>query len=106
MGGMDCKDNCYTTPISYLPNVEVYDLATDTWTALPPMKIGRRDIGAAVVDGGKLLVVGGCGGSNDTPYSECTPYSAMEVYDPATNEWSGGPALQQPRHGFALGLVL
>lgn len=103
VGGMDCKDNCYTTPISYLPNAEVYDLATGLWSELPPMSIGRRDIGAAVVEG-KLIVTGGCGGTDDTPYSECTPFADTEIYDPATNEWSIGPSLQQPRHGFALGI--
>ena len=78
VGGMDCGANCYSTPIEYLTSAEVYDLASGVWTALPPMRVGRRDVGVGVVDG-VLYVVGGCGGNATTPYSECEPLDVVEV---------------------------
>jgi N-acetylneuraminic acid mutarotase len=59
-----------------------YDPAADQWTplALPP---GGRDHqhGAAGVIGGKLYVAGG----RET--------SALDIYDPATNQWTSGASM-------------
>ena len=55
--------------------VEVYDPATDTWTAAPEMPSGRFAPRSSVVDG-KIYVIGGMG---DWPGSA---YGTVEVYDP------------------------
>ena len=59
-----------------------YDPASNTWTSLPlpPSGTGHVGGGSAVI-GGKFYVVGGDGGP------------AVEVYDPATNQWSTRAAL-------------
>jgi N-acetylneuraminic acid mutarotase len=65
-----------------------WDPATDQWTplALPP---GGRDhqFGAAGVIGGKLYVAGG------------RFTNALDIYDPATNQWTTGPSMGSNR-GF------
>jgi N-acetylneuraminic acid mutarotase len=60
--GGECKDVQTGTTFN---EAEVYDPATNTWTALPPLPEGRH-AGAAVVVGDQAYVIGGnngCGGN-------------------------------------------
>lgn len=84
-GGTDCS--AATTN-----RLEVYDPATDTWTALASMPTARNSIGAAAVNG-KLYVVGGEG--NCLPCSQ--QFATLEIYDPATNAWTTGPSMSMAR---------
>jgi hypothetical protein len=93
LGGLDSSSE-------YLSSVEVFNVKTNQWTSLPPMPTARTGLSAVVLES-KLYAVGGCGGS--LPASQCTPLSTVEVYDPATNEWSTISPLQKPRHSFSLG---
>jgi N-acetylneuraminic acid mutarotase len=72
------------------------------WRALPPMPVPRHGA-AAVTDGRRLLVFGGCRasrGATDAPDAE---RRTLQIYDPALDQWSdggvvpGGPA---PRCGL------
>jgi N-acetylneuraminic acid mutarotase len=58
--------------------VEMYDPATDTWTARAPMLLARKQFGLVAIDGILYAVGGGSGG----------PSSSVEAYDPATNTWT------------------
>jgi N-acetylneuraminic acid mutarotase len=72
----------------------VYDPKTDKWTVLPDLPTARNHMAAASI-GGKLYVAGGrfVGGFR----SEIT--AALEVYDPATNQWASKQPMPQPRSG-------
>lgn len=68
-----------------------YDPLSNSWTEKAPMTGLGRYYAAAAELGGKIYVAGGWD-------EEAT----VEIYDPATNSWSNGPALQQGRHSFGL----
>jgi N-acetylneuraminic acid mutarotase len=71
-----------------------YDPQANTWTSLPlpPSGIGHHT-GASAVIGGKFYVVGG-------GYAD-----GVEVYDPATNQWSTRKPLPGPQVGLASAAV-
>jgi hypothetical protein len=74
-----------TTGGDRLDSAEVYDPASDTWTATGPMRFERADATATLLANGTVLVAGG---SNASGY-----LGSAETYDPATNAWtatSGG----------------
>ena len=66
-----------------LGTVEVYDPATDTWTAKSEMPTARQGLSTSVVNG-RIYAIGGgvySSGTYDTS-------SAVEEYDPATDTWT------------------
>jgi len=67
--------------VENLPNVDVYDPATDTWTQKGKMRSPRAMAAAAVVNG-KIYVFGGIAGS-----LAGSPGSTADMYDPATDTW-------------------
>ena len=73
----------------------VYDPKADKWTTLPDLPTQRNHIAAAAIDG-KLYVAGGRFGGGFR--SEITP--ALEVYDPATNQWSARRPMSEARGGL------
>jgi hypothetical protein len=90
----------------YLSSAEVYDPATETWTATGALSQGRDQHTATLLPNGKVLVAGGYSGD----YSGST-LSSAEVYDPATGTWTATGALNTGRwlHAATLlpnGLVL
>ncbi|MCI0341474.1 MAG: IPT/TIG domain-containing protein [Planctomycetales bacterium] len=66
---------------------EIYDPVSRTWTATVPLAIARANHTATVLGDGRILVVGGIGGTSGT----------AEIYDPATGKWVFTGALQTPR---------
>ncbi|UQA55776.1 kelch repeat-containing protein [Polyangium aurulentum] len=73
------------------PNsVELYDPATDGWSAVPSMMQDRSEHTATLLPNGKVLVAGGTGSQ---------PLASAELYDPATNTWSAAGSLSEARHG-------
>ncbi|HEX4224620.1 MAG TPA: kelch repeat-containing protein, partial [Pseudonocardiaceae bacterium] len=71
-----------------VPQVEVYDPATQSWSVGASMPVSVSNAAMTVLDG-KLYVVGGCDAE------ECGDVGTVEVYDPVTNTWSG--AASYPR---------
>jgi hypothetical protein len=73
--------NCFTR---LLAHAEVYDPATNTWTATMAMTGGRSNHTATPLADGRILVSGGshCTGLNFTG-----PKPEAELYDPATGAW-------------------
>ncbi|MBL8719130.1 MAG: hypothetical protein JNL79_24305 [Myxococcales bacterium] len=65
---------------------EIYDDATNTWTLVKPMSVGRNNHGCALLADGRVLVVAGTG--DPTP-----ALSSVEIYDPKTDAWSAAPPL-------------
>jgi len=75
--------------------LEVYDPATGEWSTLTPMPTARGGLAAAAL-GGRLFTFGGEGNSADPQGI----FPQVEVYDPASDRWSGLPDLPTPRHGM------
>lgn len=62
----------------YVSTAQVYDIASDTWTPLPPMRYKRRGL-AAVSFGSKVFAIGGRSDSNNYLSSiECYDSEALE----------------------------
>lgn len=72
----------------------VYDPAADRWTELPPLPTQRNHLGATAV-GGKVYVIGGRFGAG----FESERTDRIEIFDPATGEWSMGAPMPRPRGG-------
>ena len=66
------------------------------WRSLAPMPQSRNHAGAVVL-GGKIYVVGGQTGYD----SALVPHADVQVYDPATDRWSGVAALPDARSHIA-----
>jgi hypothetical protein len=79
--------------------VDVYDPATNSWSALASMPTARDHFHAAVVDG-KIYAIGG----RQKDIAATT--GVNQVYDIANNTWATGKApLPTLRGGFAMGRV-
>jgi len=65
---------------------EIYDPATDQWTAGPPMTVARAGHTTTRLAAGKFLIVGGDEGG-----------ASAEIYDTATNSWTPVAPMGQAR---------
>jgi hypothetical protein len=78
---------------------EIYDVATDTWTAGAPIPTARSGIAAAPAPAnGRIFVFGG-------ELGRPTTYAENEAYDPLSNSWSARAPMPTPRHGLAAAAV-
>ena len=80
---------------------DVYDPATNTWTALPDAPRTRDHFHVAIVND-KLYVIGGRRSSGITNQVFALTIPEVDVYDFATGQWStlpGGSNLPTPRAG-------
>jgi N-acetylneuraminic acid mutarotase len=82
------------TEAGNLGTLEVYDPATDEWTALADMPTPRGGITAAALDG-QIHVTGG------EAFSPSMTFDEHEIYDPATDSWETGDPMPIARHGLA-----
>jgi MYXO-CTERM domain-containing protein len=67
------------------------------WSALPPLPRARQFPAGAVLDG-KLYVIGG------TTSSGTLSFTDVDIYDPATNEWTSGRPMPTGRATGAVAL--
>jgi K319L-like, PKD domain/Kelch motif len=81
----------------YSSRVDIYDIATNTWSSAELSNGDRMDMAAATV-GNKILFAGGNERDNGTPTSR------VDMYDASTNSWSQAE-LSQPRWGLAAATV-
>jgi N-acetylneuraminic acid mutarotase len=77
---------------------EAYDIGDDAWTPLDdlPQTFPDRNHLAATAIGGKVYVAGGrhSGGGFASPMTD-----SLDIYDPATSQWTQGAAMPRPRGG-------
>ncbi len=67
------------------------------WQPAAPMLLARQEVAVAELDG-RIYVLGGIDG---TP----SFLASVEIYDPATDSWSSGPALPVPLHHTTASVV-
>ena len=72
--------------------VEIYDLASQTWSNGEPMPTARGGLAAAAVDG-QVHVFGG------EAFAPCV-FVQHEVYSVTSDAWKTAPAMPQARHGL------
>ena len=73
---------------SALKSAELYDPATNAWTALPDMADERAGAAASVLSSRQVAVMGGCGVGGET-WKEC------EAFDPAKRTWEPLPEMAE-----------
>lgn len=79
---------------------EVYDPATNTWTATGPQTAPYRARNALVVlADGRVLSTGGSGGGTGSSYHS---YTAAEILDPATLTWTPAAPMNYGRDSHAM----
>ena len=75
----------------FLNTVEIYDIATNTWTTGTSMPTQRASLTSVEVDG-KIYCIGEWNGSS---YQ-----NTVEIYDIATNTWTTGTSMPTSRGGL------
>ncbi|XYH96299.1 Kelch repeat-containing protein [Sorangium sp. So ce1128] len=76
----------------------LYRPADDTWVAVAPMHVGRAEHAATLLNDGRVLVVGGRQGLDDSGgISTAEPVASAEIYDLATRSWSLAAPMGTPR---------
>ena len=76
--------------------VEIFDPATNSWSAGPSLDVAREGPGAAVANG-VIVAAGGHDGTGGV--------STVEVFDPSDRMWTRGESMIHPRNGLALAAV-
>jgi len=76
--------------------VDIYDIASNTWQTLPNDIPTQRAGNAATLFDGMVLVAGGESMSQEKAHAQ------VEALDMATNEWKALPSLIEGRHGTGL----
>lgn len=78
------------------PYTEIYYSASNQWQPAGDMGSQREFHTATLLADGRVLVAGGWA---DSPSSG--GLASVEFYNPATRQWSAGPAMAQPRYGHS-----
>src|SRR5262245_6073645 len=73
-----------------LASAELFDPATGRWRPTASLHAGRSRFAAALLDDGRVLVIGGSDAVG--PIADC------EIYDPASETWTAAAPLGTPRH--------
>lgn len=79
---------------------ERYDPATNSWSPAGSMTEGRVSHTATLLPDGEVLIAGGVNSTAGGTY-----LSTSELYDPATNAWSGAAAMAASRAGHVATLL-
>jgi hypothetical protein len=76
---------------------EIIDLnaAAPAWQYTKPMAKARRQLNAAVLPDGKVLVIGGTSGSGFNDEANAVLFA--ELWDPSTGSWTQLPSQKRPR---------
>jgi N-acetylneuraminic acid mutarotase len=84
---------------------ELYDPTTNSWSSAGNLITARSGHSATLLPSGKVLVTGGYGASSSILGGNKI-LSNAELYDPATNTWSGAASLASARMSHTATLML
>jgi hypothetical protein len=87
----------------YSASAEVFDIVTNTWTAVANMSTARSLFGMASLGGGAVIVAGGCASDWDCESAVC---NAPEVFKATSNVWTSITSMSVPRISLALGSII
>ncbi len=110
-GGGQGSEISVPTGDKTLASALLYDPKKNEWREVGSMSSSRAGHRAALLDDGRVLVVGGgavVGYSCAQIHPNCTIATSLgsaEIYDPATGTWSPTGSLSQPRLAFSLNLT-
>ncbi|WP_207215833.1 Kelch repeat-containing protein [Pseudolysobacter antarcticus] len=90
-GGQDTGGNPLTS-------AELYDPASNSWTAAASLTTARDFHTATLLPSGKVLVAGGYVNVNST-------VGSAELYDPASNSWTSAGSLATARYSHTATLL-
>src|SRR4029450_10293661 len=81
-------------PNPIVPSAEIYDPASNAWSPAGNLATARRLATATLLSNGKVLVAGG-----ETNNGGGFPVmvASAELYDPATNSWTGAASMSAIR---------
>ena len=94
--------NVGTTPgAGVITSAEIYNPATNTWTATGSLNIARRSAVATLLNDGRVLITGG---SDRASATSAQPMSSNEIYNPATGTFTliGNMTTQRASHSAVL----
>jgi hypothetical protein len=81
-----------------LNSVELYDIATNTWTTMRSFTLARYGHRAVLLDSNHVMIIGGFNAYNE-------PTTTVEIYDISANQWSCAPSLNTPRAGHSATMI-
>lgn len=81
---------------------EIYNPATNSFTATGSLLTGRALHAAAKLPDGRVMVAGGTSSLVDTTSAITSTLNSVEIYNPSTGLWTAGPALGGRRLAPAL----
>jgi hypothetical protein len=90
--------SCGFVAATVASGTEIYDPATNTWTAAAASPVPRGGHSAILLTNGKVFVAGGATDQNSI--SALT--TVTELYDPATNAWTTAASMPAPRIYMAM----
>jgi hypothetical protein len=89
----------------FYPNLaaatDLFDPATSSWSAGPSLVTPRMRPTATLLAGGRVVVAGG-----SDSWVATNPVAAVEVYDPAPDQFTAGPSLAVDRQDHVAHLVI
>jgi hypothetical protein len=86
-------------PSIELASAELYDPATNTWMAAPPMASARANHSATLLSDHRVLVTGGTDRLLDYPTgtAPAAGLNTAEFFDPTSDSWSPAPSMGYTR---------
>ena len=70
-----------------LPSLEQFDVATNKWLTLEPMKCARTAVGACALNGCLYVIGGECANTASVAHGDTTYKKTVEVYHPREKVW-------------------
>lgn len=93
--------NFLTILNSTTTTTEIWDPKTDKWTPGPNLSVPRSSFETYTRPDGKILICGGVGWIRFLGIKVPTIFNTTDLYDPATNKITPGPAMKTPHAAYA-----